>query len=200
MKLIYGQNNRGQDFGDATWKIISSMLPRTSSILVWGGCVTLGIGSLGSARIDLAGSQQLGENNAKPAHKLAKCLLAVHPVQLSTLNLRWNESEVMTADDIYLDEDARVNDMSNENAEEINSKSWERLTLVKPFKHSQASLSSTYSKPAWVPSSIFFGAMKTNAHVITLHFQNIDLVQCLVYPNDDYAGGTTLGLTGPKLL
>ena len=83
---------RGQDFGDAIWHIISAILPRAISILVWGGVVTLSIGSNGKAIVDLSGNQPLGAYRADAAQQLGKTILGTFnnskPSLLTTLNLR----------------------------------------------------------------------------------------------------------------
>ena len=70
------------------WSLIHSIINRASSILVWGGVVTLRIGSTGQAVMDLSCKQLLGANRAGPAKQLADVLLSSKPTQLSDLNLR----------------------------------------------------------------------------------------------------------------
>ncbi len=64
-------------------------MPRASSILVWGGVVTIGVGSKGKALVDLSGNLPLGANRARSAKLMSDSIATAKPSHLSVLNLRY---------------------------------------------------------------------------------------------------------------
>ena len=67
----------------------TAVMPRASSILVWGGVVTIGVGSKGKAMFDLSENLPLGANLASSAKLMADGIATAKPSHLSVLNLRY---------------------------------------------------------------------------------------------------------------